>query len=153
METALGIFVICCMSVLSPFSGVNDGELRGCAPSPNCISSQSWKYNFIHRVDPLVYEGERSIAFQKLKAFIDQSENVHIDEIKEEEYIRLTYFTKVLRFPDRVELYFPKDTSSVQIRSHSWIGLWDVFANRIRKEKLQRVLTSKNPPEKDGVFL
>ncbi|MCZ8156409.1 MAG: DUF1499 domain-containing protein [Leptospira sp.] len=116
METALGIFMICCMSVLSPFSGVKDGELQGCPPSPNCISSQSWKYNYIHMVEPLIYKGERSLAFQKLKDFIDQSENIHIDEIREQEYIRLTYFTKVFRFPDQVELYFPKDKSYIQIR-------------------------------------
>lgn len=152
METALGIFMICCMSVLSPFSGVKDGELHGCPPSPNCISSQSWKYNYIHMVEPLIYTGERSLAFQKLKDFIDQSENIHIDEIREQEYIRLTYFTKVFRFPDQVELYFPKDKSYIQIRSHSWIGFWDVFANRIRKEKLQKVLISEDPPQKDNVF-
>ncbi len=152
MEAGIGIFIICCMSLLSPFSGVKEGELRGCSPAPNCISSQSWKYNYVHNVSPLLYEGDRKLAFSKLYAFIQNSENIHLDEVVSDEYIRVTYFTKVFRFPDRVELYFPPNEQIVQIRSHSWIGLWDVFANRIRKVKLQKVLTGADPPKKDEII-
>ncbi|GBF50366.1 hypothetical protein LPTSP4_18910 [Leptospira ryugenii] len=153
MEAGIGVFVLCCMSLLSPFYGVSEGELHGCPPSPNCISSQSMKFNLIHHTEALQYSVSREEAFRKVKGFIDASENVHIDEIREGEYIRLTYFTKVFRFPDRVELFFPNSEQIVQFRSHSWLGFWDVFANRIRREKFQRVLTAEDPPKKDEVFL
>jgi uncharacterized protein (DUF1499 family) len=152
MDALIGVFVICCMSVLSPFSGVSENELRGCAPSPNCISSQSWRYDFIHHTDPILYKSTRQEAFRKIKDFMTLSENIYIAEIKEDEYIRVTYFTKVFRFPDRVELYFPPDSDIVQIRSHSWIGFWDVFANRRRAAKLENVINSPDPPTRDAIL-
>lgn len=152
MEAGLGLFVICCMSLLSPFYGVKDGELRGCPPSPNCVSSQSFPY-WIHYTEALRYKTSRKEAYQRLYAFMENSENIHIDEAREGSYIRVTFFTKVFRFPDRVELYLPEESPDlVQVRSHSWIGFWDVFANRIRVAKLQKALDETNPMKKDAIL-
>ena len=144
MEAALGVFFICCMSVLSPFSGVDDGELRGCPPSPNCVSSQSMKYNFIHKVDPISYSTSREIAFKRISDYFHHSENIYISEEKEGEYIRIIFFTKVFRFPDRVEIYFPIDKNEAQVRSQSLIGLWDIFANRRRVNAFREILTKED---------
>ncbi|WP_244241694.1 DUF1499 domain-containing protein [Leptospira jelokensis] len=141
MEAALGVFFICCMSVLSPFSGVDEGELRGCPPSPNCVSSQSMKYNFIHKVNPISYSTSREVAFQTISKYFHESENIYISEEKEGEYIRIIFFTKVFRFPDRVEVYFPEGTNEMQVRSQSTLGLWDVFANRRRVNKFREILS------------
>ncbi|MCW7462823.1 DUF1499 domain-containing protein [Leptospira limi] len=140
MEAALGLFFICCMSVLSPFSGVEEGELRGCPPSPNCVSSQSMKYNFVHKVDPIVYSTSREEAYKRISKFFRESENIYISEEKEGEYIRIIFFTKVFRFPDRVEVYFPNDKNEVQVRSQSLLGLWDIFANRRRVNSFREIL-------------
>lgn len=140
MEAALGVFFICCMSVLSPFSGVDDGELRGCPPSPNCVSSQSMKYNFIHKVDPIEYSTSKEVAFKRISEYFHQSENIYISEEKEGEYIRIIFFTKVFRFPDRVEIYFPNDKKEAQVRSQSILGLWDIFANRRRVNVFREIL-------------
>ncbi|MCC5816136.1 MAG: DUF1499 domain-containing protein [Leptospira sp.] len=153
METVAGVFIICCMSFLNPFSGVKDNELRGCSLSPNCNSSQSWKYNYIHHVDPLGYKEDRHLVFQELHQFFKNSENVYIAEVKEDEYIRVTHFTKVFRFPDRVELYFPPGEKHIQVRSHSWVGLWDVFANRRRIAKLRKVAQmGEDAPKEDSIL-
>lgn len=140
MEAALGVFFICCMSVLSPFSGVDNGELRGCPPSPNCVSSQSMKYNFVHKVDPIVYSSSREEAYKRISKYFHESENIFISEEKEGEYIRIIFFTKVFRFPDRVEVYFPSDKKEAQVRSQSILGLWDIFANRRRVNTFREIL-------------
>jgi uncharacterized protein (DUF1499 family) len=153
MEAIAGVFIICCMSFLNPWSGVEDNELRGCSLSPNCNSSQSWKYNLIHHVEPIKIFGERSVAFQGLLKYFENSENVHISEVRENEYIRVTYFTKLFRFPDRVELFFPPNEQHIQVRSHSWIGLWDIFANRRRIAKLRKVAEmGEDAPKQDTIL-
>lgn len=143
MEAALGVFFICCMSVLSPFSGVDDGELRGCPPSPNCVSSQSMKYNFVHKVDPISYSTSKEVAYRRISEYFRQSENIYISEEKEGEYLRIIFFTKVFRFPDRVEVYFPEGKNEVQVRSQSILGLWDVFANRRRVNAFREILVKE----------
>lgn len=143
MEAALGVFFICCMSVLSPFSGVDDGELRGCPPSPNCVSSQSMKYNFVHKVDPISYSTSKEVAYRRISEYFRQSENIYISEEKEGEYLRIIFFTKVFRFPDRVEVYFPEGKNEVQVRSQSILGLWDVFANRRRVNAFREILAKE----------
>ena len=153
MEAGIGIFIICCMSILSPFYGVDDeGKLHGCAPSPNCISSGSWEYNYIHHIDPIDYSYESQEAFRRMISFFENSENVHIDEVIPNQYIRVTYFTKVFRFPDRVEMFFPENKKFIEVRSHSWIGLWDVFANRIRIARFRNIIESETPAKADTLF-
>ena len=150
----LGIFITCCMSVLSPFSGLSSEEkLHGCAPSPNCTSSASWKYNFIHYTNPIKYHYSQKEAFQRLHSYLQNSENVHLEEVKPLSYIRATYFTKVLRFPDRIELFFPSNRKKeIQVRSHSWLGFWDFFANRRRIHRFRKIIHSQTPPRADTLF-
>ncbi|WCL47796.1 DUF1499 domain-containing protein [Leptospira sp. GIMC2001] len=153
MEAGIGIFIICCMSILSPFYGVDkEGQLHGCAPSPNCVSSGSWEYNYIHHIEPITYNYDSSTAFKRMHTYFENSENIHIDEVISDQYIRVTYFTKVFRFPDRVELFFPKDQNHIEVRSHSWIGLWDVFANRLRIARFRNIIDSENPPTSETLF-
>ncbi|PJZ45651.1 DUF1499 domain-containing protein [Leptospira brenneri] len=143
MESAITVFFLCCMSVLSPFSGVSNGELNGCPPSPNCVSSQSMQYNFVHKVDPITYTTSRKIAYERISKYFHEAENIWIREEKEGEYIRVIFFTKVFRFPDRVEIYFPEGKAEAQIRSQSILGLWDIFANRRRVGQLRELLAKE----------
>ncbi|TGK78314.1 DUF1499 domain-containing protein [Leptospira noumeaensis] len=143
MEPTLTAFFICCMSVLSPLSGVSDGELRGCPPSPNCVSSQSMEYNFVHKVDPIAYTTSRQVAYERISKYFHDSENIWIREEKDGEYIRVIFFTKVFRFPDRVEIYFPEGKQEAQIRSQSALGLWDIFANRRRVNQFRELLAKE----------
>ncbi|MEM7182440.1 MAG: DUF1499 domain-containing protein [Spirochaetota bacterium] len=150
----LGIFITCCMSVLSPFSGItSDEKLHGCTPSPNCVSSASWRYNFIHYTSPIKYQYSQKEAFQRLHSYLQNSENVYLEEVRPLKYIRATYFTKVLRFPDRIELFFPSHTKKeIHVRSHSWLGFWDFFANRRRIQRFRKIIQSQTSPQSDTLF-
>jgi len=148
IEYALGVFLICCGSFLGPGTGVDDGELHGCPPTPNCVSSESWKYNYLHKIDPIVYTLSKEETYRFLAAKFDGMENVYVSEKKENEYIRLVYFTKVFRFPDKVEFYFESDEKLIQVRSQSIFGLWDILANRIRVTLIRRELETKEKEAK-----
>lgn len=145
MEGVLGIFLLCCTSFLGPSMGVYDGELNYCPLTPNCVSSQSWKYNPIHKIPPYLYTESREIAYRRLYEYLDKLENVSIRKETNIDYIRVYYFTKVFRFPDKVEFYFEKDSKLIQVRSASVFGVWDIFHNRVRLEWIRRDLDWKNP--------
>lgn len=140
IEELLVIFLICCSSFIGPSTGLHDGKLNYCPPTPNCVSSQSWKWNILHHIKPFKYKNlSREDAFQKLKNLLDKKENVKVMYAKDY-YIRTYYFTKVFRFPDRVEFFFLEDSKTVQIRSGSMFGIWDIFHNRIRMEYIRHQL-------------
>lgn len=137
--SAVTLFLICCSSFIGPRAGVFDGELNYCPPTPNCVSSQSWKYNVLHNISPFHYKGTQSEAIKKLVSVLDAKENVKVME-ETDSYVKVYFFTKVFRFPDRVEFLFTPDSDLVQIRSSSTFGIFDFFHNRIRMELLRREL-------------
>ncbi len=130
MENALYIIAICCMSFFGPYTGKEEGNLKSCTISPNCVSSESWKYNLLYKVNPYKYSESKNEAFKKLLNYFENKENVFMVEAKEFEYIRVIYFTKIFRFPDKVEFLFKDE--NIQVRSQSVFGFTDFFANRIR---------------------
>ncbi|WP_411821599.1 DUF1499 domain-containing protein [Leptospira sp. 'Mane'] len=146
IEHLIGVFLICCGSFLGPGTGVDEASLHGCPPTPNCVSSQSFRYNYIHKIDPIIYSMPKEKAYQYLLERFDGMENVYVAEKKENEYIRLVFFTKVFRFPDKVEFYLEPDKKEIQVRSQSIFGLWDIFANRIRVSGIRSYLNSKEEP-------
>ncbi|MBL0264932.1 MAG: DUF1499 domain-containing protein [Leptospiraceae bacterium] len=78
-EPILTFLLICCSSFIGPRMGVYDGELNYCPPTPNCVSSQSWKWNPLHSIKPYTYENiSREEAFNKLKSLLNSKENVHV---------------------------------------------------------------------------
>ena len=129
--------MVCCLSFLGPYTGVDEGKLHGCGLAPNCVSSESWTYNYIFKVSPYQYSESKPEAFQKLLKYFREKENVYVAEVRDNEYLRLIYFTKVFRFPDKVEFFFDSD-SKVQVRSQSVFGFWDIFANRIRVRSIRK---------------
>jgi len=143
-EPILTFLLICCSSFIGPRMGVYDGELNYCPPTPNCVSSQSWKWNPLHSIKPYTYENiSREEAFNKLKTLLDSKENVHVTSDPNNYYIKTFYFTKVFRFPDKVEFLFDEKTPTVQIRSASVFGIFDIFHNRVRLEYIRRELDWK----------
>ncbi|MCB1143676.1 MAG: DUF1499 domain-containing protein [Leptospiraceae bacterium] len=140
MNSVLTVFLICCSSFIGPGMGVDESELNFCPPTPNCVSSQSWKYNYLHKIREYEYSGSKEDAYEKLYKYLDDKENVSVREESDQDYIRVYYFTKILRFPDKVEFYFPKDTNKIQIRSASVFGIFDFFHNRVRLELIRSEL-------------
>ncbi len=138
LEQFLTIF-LCCTTFIGPRSGVYENELNYCSPRPNCVSSQSFQYNIIHHIKPFQYQTTKQEAMKQLKNALVNMPNVWIIE-ENENYIKTRFHTKVFHFIDIVEFLFEEDKPIIQIRSESYLGLFDFFANRLRMEKLRKEL-------------
>ncbi|MCB1179366.1 MAG: DUF1499 domain-containing protein [Leptospiraceae bacterium] len=118
--------------------GVYDGELNYCPPTPNCASSQSWKFNPLHKISSYKYKEPKEESYQKLLNKFNSMENVKVMEAQENKYLRVYYFTKVFRFPDKVEFLWEEKEPLIQIRSASVFGIFDFFHNRVRLELIRK---------------
>ena len=60
---------------------------------------------------------------------------------KEEDYIRVEYTSRLFRFVDDVEFYFPEEPV-IHVRSASRLGYSDLGANRRRVERIRELFFS-----------
>jgi uncharacterized protein (DUF1499 family) len=133
------IFAICLvrMGVISRQPddlGPNNGQLRGCPPSPNCVSSQSTDTE--HSIEPLTFDGTAEDALVRLQRVIEQmprSTIISTDEL----YLHAECETWLFRFVDDVEFQIDAEAKQIQVRSASRTGYSDLGANRSRVEVMR----------------
>jgi len=128
-----------------PKLGVINGQLPACPASPNCVSSQASDPQ--HAIAPLSLTGTPTeVREQLLQAFgtLDRTKVV----VSEPDYIAAEVTSRVFRFVDDVEFYFPATAATgaemvVQVRSASRLGHSDLGVNRERveliRDRLKRV--------------
>ena len=117
--------------------GVKNGQLRNCPDSPNCVCSQCNPEDKLHYIKPLTYQESLETAYQKLIKTIEADKSTKIIT-KSFHYIYVEYTSKIFRFVDDVEFYFPKNKKIIHIRSASRLGRSDLGVNRKRIEKLRK---------------
>ena len=117
----------------SPELGVTDGHLTPCPNSPNCVNSQATGDS--HFVAPIDYACSRDEARLRLLQILKKTRRVRI-VTAEENYIRVEFTSRIFRFVDDVEFYFPKEPV-IQVRSASRLGYSDMGANRRRIERIR----------------
>ena len=121
--------------------GLVEGKLKPCPSSPNCVSSQA--LDEAHSIEPLRYSGPTSQARERLIAVIDAMPRTKIIK-SQENYIHAESTTKLFRFVDDVEFYFPPDGETIHVRSASRVGYSDLGANRKRIEEIRARLEQKD---------
>jgi len=122
-----------------PKLGVESGQLTACPATPNCVSSQA--NDPAQQVAPLLITGTPAqVQTQLLRVLgeIDRSKVVRVQD----DYIAAEFTSKVFRFVDDVEFYFPAMAANnsemvVQVRSASRIGHSDLGVNRERVELIR----------------
>ncbi|MDJ0882766.1 MAG: DUF1499 domain-containing protein [Desulfobacterales bacterium] len=127
-----------------PGLGVANGQLVPCPTTLNCVSSQAQgQKNYI---EPIRYMGNSFGAKSHLLNILGEFDRFQII-VADEHYIRVEFTSKVFRFVDDVEFYFP-DTKSeatiVHVRSASRVGILDFGVNRRRIEKIRREIDTVN---------
>ena len=124
-----------------PQLGIENGQLTQCPTTPNCVNSQA-KDNK-HYIEPILTTGTPL-----------EVKN-HILKILNEFYIRVECTSKVFRFVDDVEFYFP-DTKSkemtIHVRSASRVGHSDLGVNRKRIEQIRSKLKAINIEKKENRY-
>lgn len=144
-KVALSGFVLLTgCSVKAPKLGVEQERLAMCPSKPNCVNSQA--EDEAHYISPLMAKGSsEKIKNDILRVINDISEAKIITA--DDHYIRVEFTSRLLRFVDDVEFYFPEtslEDTKVHIRSASRVGHSDLGANKKRVENIRREFTQIN---------
>ena len=128
-----------CMSTI-PNLGIDNGQLKKCPDSPNCVNSQIQNNKYF--IQPIIIN---AASFEAKKYIIKVLENLKQSKIVvvEDNYIRAEFVSKFFRFVDDVEFYFPDSDSKellIHVRSASRVGYFDLGVNRKRIENIRSKL-------------
>ena len=130
------IFLMGCSGTM-PELGMNNGQFMPCPDKPNCVNSQAT--NKEHFIQPLQFNGTPEDAQKKLLQILKSLERTKII-ITQDNYIQVEFTSKLFRFTDDVEFYFPATKTEqiiIHFRSASRIGHSDLGANRERIEQIR----------------
>ena len=116
--------------------GVNNGQLKACPDTPNCVSSQAPATDKEHAIAPFTYSGASSDAINRLKQIIEGMERSTINEASDN-YLYAEFSSKLMGFVDDVEFYAPAGESIIHTRSAARLGKSDLGVNRKRTEEIR----------------
>lgn len=121
----------------SPKLGVDNGQLTPCPETPNCVSSQAESEQ--HGIEPMAATGSATAIKNRILKTIDTLPRSEVVTV-EDDYIRAEFTSRIMRFVDDVEFYFPdagSDKTVIHVRSASRLGRSDLGVNRERIEKIR----------------
>jgi len=108
-----------------------NGELKPCPPSPNCVSSFCDSSDEEHYIKALDLKKSIPDSIADLKSVLAKHENAVI--IKEtDNYIYAECKSKLMGFVDDVEFYLDAKSNKLHYRSASRLGRSDLGVNRKR---------------------
>jgi uncharacterized protein (DUF1499 family) len=113
--------------------GIEDGRLRPCPGSPNCVSSEAPDRD----LEPFAPAGED--GWERLRIGIVTQGG--IIEAEDTGYLHATFRSRVFGFVDDLECRM--DDGLIHVRSASRTGWWDLGANRRRVERLRKAWTTE----------
>ncbi len=114
--------------------GLDNGQLSPCPSSPNCVVSQNGDAE--HEIEAIPYTGDRATAKETLLKVLSVVPRTEIVE-KTDNYIHAESTSRIFKFVDDVEFYFPEDENTIQVRSASRVGESDLGVNRRRIEQIR----------------
>lgn len=115
-------------------TGLIDGHLAPCPSSPNCVISQGGDEE--HSLEPIAYQGDRATAKETLLKVLSVVPRTEIVE-QTDDYIHTESTSRIFKFVDDAEFYFPEAESVIQVRSASRVGESDLGVNRRRIEQIR----------------
>ena len=131
------VFLIGCAGK-TPKLGLNNDQLVPCPKTPNCVSSQITDEK--HFIEPIYFIGSRQETQVQLVQILKTLQRTNIIDMQNN-YIRVEFTSKILKFIDDVEFYFPAtktETTTIYFRSASRLGYSDLGVNRKRIEKIRQ---------------
>ena len=114
--------------------GLNDGQLSPCPESPNCVVSQNGDEE--HSVAAIPYTSDRSTAKETLLKVLSVVPRTEVIE-QTDNYIHTESTSRIFKFVDDAEFYFPEGEKVIQVRSASRVGESDLGVNRRRIEQIR----------------
>ncbi|MDQ7001983.1 MAG: DUF1499 domain-containing protein [Ghiorsea sp.] len=137
---ALGLVAYIVMAVLSQKMpsdlGLQDGVLRPCPESPNCLCSEAHtKHDDMHYTAPI--QGDKTM-WLTLKIELEEQGGELVTH--NNDYLHFTFSTPIMHYVDDVELRFDEASQLIHIRSASRIGRSDFGVNRARIKAIKQAL-------------
>lgn len=115
--------------------GLKEGRLTPCPDKPNCVLSMSVT-DEKHYIEPFSYPTDHGRAYELLRQVVAAQPRVAFME-QTDRYLRVAFRSRLFRFVDDVEFYFPPDAPVIHVRSASRTGYSDLGVNRKRIERLR----------------
>ncbi|MCG8635272.1 MAG: DUF1499 domain-containing protein [Desulfobacterales bacterium] len=117
-----------------PETGLGEHGLQPCPDRPNCVTSLNG--GDTHSVSPILYLSGREAAREKIRKIVSEMERTRIIT-DQPGYLHVVFTSRVMRFKDDVEFWFPEKGNSIHIRSASRVGYSDLGVNRKRVEEIR----------------
>jgi uncharacterized protein (DUF1499 family) len=117
--------------------GLQNGRLRPCPDSPNCVCS--FDTDDEHAIAPVDTGDDPPATFQRLRRLLQSMSRVRI-VTDEPTYLHAEFTTPLLRFVDDAEFLLDAEAGVIHVRSASRVGHSDLGANRKRVEQLRERL-------------
>ncbi len=114
--------------------GLSDGHLSACPSSPNCVVSQDGDEE--HAIEPITYKSDRNTAKEALLKVLSVVPRTEVIE-QTDDYIHTESTSRIFKFVDDAEFYFPENEKVIQVRSASRVGESDLGVNRRRIEQIR----------------
>jgi uncharacterized protein (DUF1499 family) len=114
--------------------GLNNGQLSSCPKSPNCVVSQNG--DEVHSIAAIPYQSDRATAKETLLKVLSVVPRTQVIE-QTDNYIHTESTSRLFKFVDDAEFYFPEDEKLIQVRSASRVGESDLGVNRRRIEQIR----------------
>lgn len=115
-------------------TGINHSYLEPCPSSPNCVVSQSGDEE--HTIEPITYQSDRATARETLLKVLSVVPRTEVTE-QTDDYIHAESTSRIFKFVDDVEFYFPENEDVIHLRSASRVGESDLGVNRRRIEQIR----------------
>jgi uncharacterized protein (DUF1499 family) len=149
LSITFAIFLTLTISLIFPAAtwavssglGVNNGHLSSCPASDNCVVSQDADSK--HAIDPIAYHIDRNAARDTLLKVLTVVPRTEVIE-QTNNYIHALSKSRIFKFVDDVEFYFPPNESVIHLRSASRVGESDLGVNRRRLEQIRLALQDLN---------
>lgn len=113
---------------------LENGRLRPCPSSPNCVCSEDSSEQAA--IEPFAVRGTPSEAILTLVDYLRELSNVEIVK-SGPEHVHAVFYTRIFRFADDVEFRPDDEAGVIHVRSASRVGHSDLGANRARIERLR----------------
>ena len=118
-------------------TGIQNGHLSSCPSSPNCVVSQDGDPE--HYIEPITYKGDRNSAKEALLQVLAVVPRTEVVE-QTDNYIHSESKSRIFKFIDDSEFYFPAEQKIIHLRSAARTGESDLGVNRRRIEQIRLAL-------------
>ncbi|MFT2091549.1 DUF1499 domain-containing protein [Paraglaciecola sp. 2405UD69-4] len=140
LASVSSVWLLTGCSSTPPVLGVINGQLTPCPEKPNCVSS--FAKDKAHYIAPIQHTGTALDIKNDIFNVLKNMPNSMATQTQDN-YVRAEFTSKVFRFVDDVEFYFPDtetNNTTIHIRSASRVGHSDFGVNQERVEQIRSQL-------------